>query len=100
MMFKIQYVLIFLAYLNLISSFYLSLRGFSNRNNNLISMNSDNQLGRVTMYRKLTCPFCIKATSILEGKHGLLVSYVNVEESDRYVINNIYIITIMNPVLL
>ena len=46
-------------------------------------MNSETQLGRVTMYRKLTCPFCIKATSILEEKHGLVVNYVNVEEPDR-----------------
>ena len=41
------------------------------------------QQGRVTMYRKLSCPFCQKASSLLEGIYALKVSYVDVEEPDQ-----------------
>ena len=41
------------------------------------------QLGRVTMYSKVSCPFCIKAKELLEGKYKLNVQYVDVEETDR-----------------
>ena len=40
------------------------------------------QLGRVTMYKKETCPYCKKARELLEGKYGLAVTYVDVEEPD------------------
>lgn len=37
------------------------------------------QLGRVTMYKKSTCPHCKKACELLEGKYGLELTYVDVE---------------------
>ena len=40
------------------------------------------QLGRVTMYKKETCPYCKKARELLEGKYGLKVTYVDVEEAE------------------
>jgi glutaredoxin 3 len=46
-------------------------------------MNSE-QLGRVTMYHKKTCPFCLKSTELLEGKYNVIVNYVDVEsETNR-----------------
>jgi glutaredoxin 3 len=39
----------------------------------------EQQLGRVTMYKKETCPYCKKARELLEGKYGLSISYVDVE---------------------
>lgn len=41
------------------------------------------QLGRVTMYSKVSCPFCKKAKILLEEKYKLIVQYVDVEETDR-----------------
>lgn len=41
------------------------------------------QLGRVTMYSKVSCPFCKKAKELLEEKYKLIVQYVDVEETDR-----------------
>lgn len=41
------------------------------------------QLGRVTMYSKVTCPFCIKSKELLEEKYKLIVQYVDIEEADR-----------------
>jgi glutaredoxin 3 len=41
------------------------------------------QLGRVTMYKKKGCPFCDKATALLEEKYGLSISYVDVEDANQ-----------------
>ncbi len=41
------------------------------------------QLGRVTMYKKETCPYCMKARALLEDKYQLFVNYVDVEEPDQ-----------------
>jgi thiol-disulfide isomerase/thioredoxin len=41
------------------------------------------QLGRVTMYKKDTCPYCKKAKELLEEKYGLKVTYVDVEEPNE-----------------
>eukprot|EP01039_Chlorochromonas_danica_P006978 gene6977-7720_t len=40
------------------------------------------QLGRVTMYKKDSCPYCRKAKELLEGKYRLVVNYVDIEEPD------------------
>ena len=37
------------------------------------------QKGRVTMYKKEGCPFCLKAQGLLEGKYGLAVTYVDIK---------------------
>lgn len=39
------------------------------------------QLGRVTMYKKESCPYCKKARELLEGKYGLTVTFVDIETS-------------------
>jgi len=41
------------------------------------------QLGRVTMYKKEGCPYCVKAISLLEGKYGLDINYVDIKEPDE-----------------
>lgn len=41
------------------------------------------QEGRVTMYKKESCPFCKKARDLLEGKYQLRIDYVDVEEPDE-----------------
>lgn len=40
------------------------------------------QLGRVTVYKKDSCPYCNKARELLEGKYGLQLSLVDIEEPD------------------
>lgn len=45
------------------------------------------QAGRVTMYSKVSCPYCKKAKELLENKYNLQVHYVDVEEADRYSIH-------------
>ena len=40
------------------------------------------QLGRVTMYKKEGCPYCKKARELLEEKHGLKLTYVDIEDAD------------------
>jgi glutaredoxin 3 len=40
------------------------------------------QLGRVTIYKKESCPYCKKARELLEGKYGLAISYVDVETAE------------------
>lgn len=47
-----------------------------------VSMMGD-QLGRVTMYKKDSCPYCAKSKVLLEEKYGLKVTYVDIEEPDR-----------------
>ena len=42
------------------------------------------QLGTVSMYTKLTCPYCEKAKLLLENQYGLRISFIDIEESDRY----------------
>ena len=37
------------------------------------------QKGRVTMYKKEGCPFCLKAQTLLEGKYGLTITYVDIK---------------------
>ena len=41
------------------------------------------QLGRVTMYKKETCPYCKKAKELLEGHYNLIINYVDIENSDQ-----------------
>lgn len=41
------------------------------------------QLGRVTMYKKDSCPHCKKATELLEGQYQLKINFVNVEEPNE-----------------
>ena len=45
-------------------------------------MSAGEQLGRLTMYHRKTCPFCIKATELLEGKYQLNINYVDVESNE------------------
>ena len=45
-------------------------------------MSASEQLGRLTMYHRKTCPFCIKAKELLEGKYQMNVNYVDVESSE------------------
>jgi glutaredoxin 3 len=40
------------------------------------------QLGRVTVYKKESCPYCKKARELLEGKYGLQLSLVDIEDPD------------------
>ena len=46
-------------------------------------MNTEEQLGRVTMYKKVGCPYCIKATELLEGKYKLKIDFVDIESEKR-----------------
>lgn len=41
------------------------------------------QQGRVTMYKKKNCPYCIKALETLEGKYGLHVTQVDIDGERR-----------------
>lgn len=41
------------------------------------------QLGRVTIYKKEGCPYCIKAKELLEGKYELKINYVDVQDPDE-----------------
>ena len=41
------------------------------------------QLGVVTMYKKVGCPYCAKATDLLEGKYSLKINYVDIESPER-----------------
>lgn len=41
------------------------------------------QLGRVTMYKKEGCPYCIKAKELLEGKYGLNIVFIDIESPQR-----------------
>ena len=41
------------------------------------------QKGRVTMYKKTGCPYCEKAVTLLEGKYGLKIDYVDIESEQR-----------------
>lgn len=67
------------------------INSFRSRESMPIAMMSDSspeasmvpQLGRVTMYSKVSCPFCKKAKELLEEKYKLIVQYVDVEETDR-----------------
>lgn len=49
--------------------------------------NSENhgliQLGRVTMYKKEGCPYCMKAKELLEGKYLLNIVFVDIESPQR-----------------
>lgn len=48
-------------------------------NNELVNHVKIEQKGRVTMYKKEGCPFCLKAQGLLEGKYGLTVTYVDIK---------------------
>ena len=41
------------------------------------------QLGRVTIYKKEGCPYCIKAKELLEGKYELKINFVDIQEPDE-----------------
>lgn len=41
------------------------------------------QLGRVTMYKKEGCPYCMKAKELLEGKYGLNIVFIDIESPQR-----------------
>lgn len=45
-------------------------------------MNLFAQLGIVTMYKKEGCPFCAKAIDLLENKHHLNITYVDIQNPD------------------
>lgn len=50
-----------------------------------LSMLSDGtQAGRVTMYKKEGCPYCAAAKQLLEEKHNLQITYVDIESPQRY----------------
>ncbi len=51
---------------------------------NRLMMQSQEQLGRVTMYKKEGCPYCSKAKTLLQEKYQLNVTYVDVESANRY----------------
>jgi len=48
----------------------------------MMSGQEQQQLGRVTIYKKESCPYCKKARELLEGKYGLAISYVDVETAE------------------
>ena len=48
----------------------------------MTSCQEQKQLGRVTIYKKESCPYCKKARELLEGKYGLAISYVDVETAE------------------
>jgi hypothetical protein len=41
------------------------------------------QLGRVTMYKKEGCPYCVKARGLLEEKYQLKIDFVDIEHPDQ-----------------
>ena len=47
--------------------------------NELVNHVKVEQKGRITMYKKEGCPFCLKAKLLLEGKYGLTVTYVDIK---------------------
>ena len=48
-----------------------------------LKMQSGDQLGIVTMYKKEGCPYCAKAKDLLEGKYGLNIKFVDIEGEKR-----------------
>ena len=71
---RIVFMVTFL--LAMASSFKLN-RLFMSRSR--LTLLSAEQLGRVTMYKKQGCPFCVKALDTLVSKYGLDVTEVDIE---------------------
>ena len=57
-------------------------------NHELVNHVKVEQKGRVTMYKKEGCPFCLKAQGLLEGKYGLTVNYVDIKSEQSEEILN------------
>jgi hypothetical protein len=55
------------------------------KNNIIRSLSMVDQLGRVTMYKKVGCPHCEKAIDLLERKYKLNVIYVDINSDKRYI---------------
>lgn len=47
-----------------------------------LQMSADQQ-GRVTMYKREGCPYCVKARELLEGKYDLSITFVDIEAPER-----------------
>ena len=79
------YILLLLSFFSTAYSFKARsiTKSYSRIQSTSLFMNTEEQLGRVTMYKKVGCPYCIKATELLEGKYKLKVDFVDIESEKR-----------------
>jgi hypothetical protein len=56
-----------------------SSRLFASAGGEALNGEKTTQLGIVTMYKKEGCPHCKKATTLLQDKYGLKISFVDIQ---------------------